>query len=83
MHYINIHMHLHNADDVTIICPGIRGLNKMFEIGNQIIFILMPEKQFVLNLMTKKEHEQSLLKLTWTYNVRHIGDFVCRVYLQI
>ena len=92
MHFEQIGCHINNvfigalayADDVTIICPSIRGLNKMLELcsnfanSNHIYF--NAKKTICIKFgEPRREHEKALLNdkyLLWDDKVKHLGNIV-------
>ena len=79
------------VDDVPIICPSIRGMNKMLEICNTFaesnhIYFSTRKTICIKFGEEKKEHEKAIHKgkeLTWADNVRHLSNFIFAVLKQI
>ena len=62
------------ADDITIICPSIRGLNKMLKICDEFAQsnkIILNSKK---NITPEKEFLNSESRF-WTDNIRHLRNF--------
>ena len=72
------------ADDITIICPSIRGLNKMLKICNEFAqsnkIIFNSKKTICIKFGDKHiTPEKAFLNsecLSWTDNIRHLGNFI-------
>ena len=84
-HMNNVYMGaLSYADDITIICPGIRGLNKMLKICNECAqsnkIIFNSKKTICIKFGDKHiTPEKAFLTsecLSWTDNIRHLVNFI-------
>ena len=72
------------ADDITMICPSIRGLNKMLKIcnkfaqSNKIIFNIKKNicKKFGDKHITPEKAFLNSECLSWTDNIRHLGSYI-------
>ena len=80
------------ADDITLLCPSVCGLNEMLKICKNIDgennIILTVRKQCVLNLKVALFRGISIfdgVMLEWTDKVRHRGNFIdttCSNYID-
>ena len=72
------------ADDITIICPSSRGLNKMLKICNEFAqsnkIIFNSKKTICIKFGDKHiTPEKAFLNsecLSWTDNIRHLGNYI-------
>ena len=76
------------ADDITLICQSIRGLNKMLKIcntvskNNSILFNKNKTTCIKFGYLIKNGEKAFLdgSDLVWKDNVRHLGNFVDSTY---
>ena len=72
------------ADDITIICPSIRGLNKMLKICNEFTqsnkIIFNSKKTICIKFGDKHiTPEKAFLNsecLSWADNIRYLGNYI-------
>ena len=69
------------ADDITLLCPSVRGLNEMIVLCCEYDITFNPKKTVCIKFGNKiniDEHWSSINRfpVQWSESVRHLGNFV-------